>query len=93
MELPTGPMIHLNPADRQFPLKDGAEVYRVTAGAREPDGEHNPEFRFEIAFGEGEEIQGDPIVPTLDQFVQFTRDAIELFGKEVFWDQQQRNER
>jgi hypothetical protein len=32
------------PEDRQFPLKDGAEVFRVAAVARGSDMDMNPQF-------------------------------------------------
>lgn len=67
----------LRPADRQFPLQDGAELFRSGIGPHVPpwarEMQENPQFTFEIAFGEGEVVKGEPLLPTL---VQLT-DAVE----------------
>lgn len=72
--------VALNPADRQFPLKDGAEVYRIKAQALDPQVDMNPQFTFEIAFGEGEIVQGEPVLPTLHQVVNFVEKTIDIFA-------------
>lgn len=54
--------IDLRPADRQYPLQDGAALFRTQAGIHE-----SPKFRFEVAFGEGELVKGEPILETLQQ--------------------------
>ena len=41
--------------------------------------EMNPKFAFEIAFGEGEVVQGEAVFPTLSQLGQFVEGFIELF--------------
>jgi len=70
--------IALEPSDRQFPLKDGAEIFRVKAQAR-GRGDMDPKFTFEIAFGEGEIIDGEPLVPTLSKFVDVVAKLTEKF--------------
>jgi hypothetical protein len=39
----------------------------------------NPEFSFDVAFGEVEVVEGEPIIPTLDQLIQFVEGFIKLF--------------
>jgi len=65
-----------------FPLEDGAEIYRVPAGLRnDPRAQMHvyPELPIEIAFGEVEVVEGEPIIPTLHQLIQFVERFVELF--------------
>lgn len=67
---------------QRFPLKDGAELYRVPARLRnDPRAQMymNPEFQFEIAFGEVEVVKGEPLIPTLHQLIQFVEGFLALF--------------
>jgi hypothetical protein len=57
---------------------DGAELFRVLAAARS-QADMNPEFGFEIAFGEPEVIEGEPLFPTLPQYVQLIQGILEPF--------------
>jgi hypothetical protein len=41
--------------------------------------EMNTQFAFEVAFGEGEVVQGEPVFPTLSQLGQFIEGFVELF--------------
>ncbi len=69
--------IAIRPADRQFPLKDGAELFRAPM----LDKAHmNPQFTFEVAFGEGQVIQGEPIIPTLQEFIAVVQATIGRFA-------------
>jgi hypothetical protein len=66
-------VLGLNPVDRQYPLQDGAEVYRITKAARESaeqgvGGTHS--FDFDVVFGEGVIVSGEPIMPTLPNLIQ-----------------------
>ncbi len=71
--------IALKPADRLYPLKDGAELFRVPVDGREMHMNMNPKFTFEIAFGEDEIIQGEPLIPALHELVQFVEGFVEPF--------------
>ncbi|OFW57589.1 MAG: hypothetical protein A2133_03400 [Actinobacteria bacterium RBG_16_64_13] len=73
------PPLALKPADRQFPLQDGDEIYRVLAAGRASHGNKYPDFTFEIAFGEGEIVEGEPLIPTLAQFVGLIEGVVEPF--------------
>jgi hypothetical protein len=75
----TGEMVRLQ---KTFPLEDRAEIYRVRADLRnDPIAQMYmyPEFEFEVAFGEIEVVKGEPLIPTLDQLIQFVERFVELF--------------
>jgi hypothetical protein len=59
------PPLALKPADRQFPVADGAEVFRVKAAAREAADASDHQVAFELAFGDVEEVAGLPLLQTL----------------------------
>jgi len=59
------PPLALKPADRQFPLGDGDEVFRVKAQAKSTGPLPEPQFTFELCFGEPTEVSGLPLLPTL----------------------------
>jgi hypothetical protein len=65
-------------ADRQYPLKDGAILFKVAGGSSSKVYE-NTQFAFEVAFGEGEVVEGEPVFPTLSQLGQFVEGFVELF--------------
>jgi hypothetical protein len=65
-----------------FPLEDGAEIYRVPASLRnDPIAQMhmNPEFGIKIAFNKVEGAEGEPLIPTLYQLIQFVEGFIKLF--------------
>jgi hypothetical protein len=79
------PPMWLGPAsDRKFPLKNGDELIsykRVVApGIKDETKFH---FTFEIAFGEGQIFDGEPVVARLDQLIRFTERIINLFAKRI----------
>ena len=68
----TFPPLALRPADRQYPLQDGAVVFRIMKGARESEQETSRSeygFTFEVAFGDGTSVAGEPVIPTLANLV------------------------
>jgi hypothetical protein len=75
------PKFDLHPADRQFPLRDGAELFLVRAAGRAGYAENydEPEFSFEVALSDGEVVEGEPILQTLSQLADFTSGFIESF--------------
>ncbi len=83
----TGDVVFTRPAGitvlrRTFPLKDGAEIYRVPASLRnDPIAQMhmNPKLGIEIAFGKIEGVEGEPLIPTLYQDIQFIEGFIKLF--------------
>jgi hypothetical protein len=81
-EIPTAENIGIVMPRLSFPLEDGAEIYRVRASLRnDPRAQMHmyPEFGIEIAFGEIEVVDGEPIIPTLHQLIQFVEGFVELF--------------
>lgn len=71
--------------DRKFPLKDGDELMayrRGTGNGFEDKTEFH--FGFEIAFGEGQIFDGDAVIPTLVQLVDFTDSLVGIFARNVF---------
>jgi hypothetical protein len=67
----------LKPADYAWPLKDGTELFRIFKDSRSPQVDENPEFTFQIAFGDAEVMQGEPLLPPLHQLADLI-DAIVL---------------
>lgn len=68
------------PADRNFPLEVGDVLFREP-----PDfGAYNPPgFNFEVAFGEGEVVQGESVLECLNHFLSETRKAVGRFERLV----------
>jgi len=58
------------------PLQDGAILFR----ARRDHMQMQPQFTFEIAFGEDETVRGKPIVPTLHQFADVVDGIVDQFA-------------
>ena len=57
--------IILKHADYAWPLRDGTELFRILKQAREPNIDENPSFTFQIAFGDAEVMEGEPMFPPL----------------------------
>ncbi len=73
---PKLPPFFIKPADRLFPLKAGDELF-----IDGPDSEVNEkmEFRFDIAFGEPQIVEGEPILPTLHELANHIDALIQSF--------------
>lgn len=70
----------LRPADRQYPLKDGDVVFRISRQARESDPEgavRLGDVRIEVAFGEGVVVAGEPLIPVLRHLVSHASSTVE----------------
>jgi hypothetical protein len=79
------PPLALRPADRQFPLKDGVEVYRVCAAAQGISlCSDDPQFTFEIAFGDGQVVDGEPVFNLLETLVKEVERVTDLFERDIF---------
>jgi hypothetical protein len=80
LEPATLPPIALRPADRQYPLRDGTEVFRIMRAARGTDQERwrsEYGFTFEVAFGDGTSIAGEPVIPTLATLIEEIHQLVE----------------
>ena len=76
------PPFFINPADRQYPLKDGTIIFTIRAKARDAAAKNKPKFKFDVAFGEGQIVDGEPVIPKITQFVQFTEQTLDAFRRE-----------
>jgi hypothetical protein len=85
-QVPDMPPLTIRPADRQFPLKNGDVVFTYNPGT-DIEGKHKGDFQstLEIAFGEGQIIDGQPVVPSLKQFIDFVAGTVETFDRNLFW--------
>lgn len=59
------------------PLEDGVELWRMLPKDR-PQFYHDPEFRFDVAFGDV--FKGQPMLPTLHQLLKLVRGIVESFN-------------
>ena len=91
-DMPTAAGIGIIVPKLTFPLDDGTEIYRIPARLRDnplAQMNMNPEFSFDVAFGEVEVVEGEPLIPTLDRLIQFVEDFVKLFpplfGQESYW--------
>ena len=67
------PPIFLRPADRLFPLKAGDELF-VDVPDAEVD--KNVQFTFDVAISEPQIIQGEPLIPTLNNFTNIVENIV-----------------
>ncbi len=69
---------------RRYPLKDGAEIFRLPGFPNitvdRAHMEMDIEFAFEVAFGQGEILEGEPIIPTLHQLTDMVQGIVESFA-------------
>ena len=61
--------IALRPAERDFPLKDGSELFSIKKAARSDGVGENVGFPFEIAYSDGSNTYGEPLVPKMEALV------------------------
>lgn len=64
------------------PMKTGDEFFR--AAFSESHFNAKPEAAFHIAFGKTGVAEGDPILPTLRQLIDFTESVIDIFDRNIF---------
>jgi hypothetical protein len=76
------PSVSINPADKKCPLKADDELFTDL-----PDAEFNDKipFRFEVSLNEPEVIECEPILVTLQQFIDMVGKIIESFDSHIFW--------
>jgi hypothetical protein len=71
----------INPGDREYPLKDGTELFICPTNFFETHNE--PNFTFEVAFGEGQIVDGKPVLPAIQQLVEFVERVIGIAERSV----------
>jgi len=74
--------LYLRPADRLFPLKAGDELF-IDA----PDAEVNDkmQFCFDVAFGETQIVEGEPLLETLNQLIGLVEQTVTKFEPLLNW--------
>jgi len=83
--LPPSPWYFAKATDRKVPLKNGDELIayrRGTGDGYEDKTDFN--FTFEVAFGEGQIFDGDAVIPTLHELINFTERLINIFALHIF---------
>jgi hypothetical protein len=66
----------VRPADRMFPLKAGDVLFE---GAPDTDPDEHMEFRFEVAFGEPQILEGEPLLETVHQMADLIGNVVATF--------------
>jgi hypothetical protein len=72
----------IKPADTGYPLKDGTVLFRSTADSRKLHDE--PKFTFSVSFGDGQILDGQPVVPTLHQLIEFVERVVDILDGKFF---------
>jgi hypothetical protein len=69
--------VFLRPVNRRFPLKAGDELFSDL-----PDAEVNEQmqFRFDVAFGQPQVVEGEPLLKTLHDMIDLVDHLITGFG-------------
>ncbi|MEX2236977.1 MAG: hypothetical protein WEB00_05515 [Dehalococcoidia bacterium] len=72
----------LNPANSLYPLRDGTPVFRIGREALEHASKRDkhPELTFDLAFGQGEIVEGQPLLETLDGYFVSVDEVISQFA-------------
>lgn len=70
------PVIFWRPARKVFPLQDGTTVFK---GKIDPPPSQNIQWQFAISFGEGQILDGEPIIPALRELVKFVEGIFDVF--------------
>lgn len=78
------PPIALNPVDRQFPIQDGAEVFRICAAARNSEHILEHDLVFELAFGDVAEVRGLTLVETLESMHAHVSKIVKIIDRLFF---------
>ncbi len=71
-------VIQMRREDFLTPVEDGTVMARLTGDIPAPM-EMQHEFSFEVAFGKGEMLEGEPVLPTLHQFSNAVDGVVDAF--------------
>lgn len=82
--------LDINPADRQFPLKDGDILFTVKASALSTEDHTDFQQVIDVALAEPEVVDGQPVIPTLKQFIDFTERVVRIFEGDLKMTEEQR---
>jgi len=64
--------------NRQFPLRDGATVFAAPLVQDSPF-DNDIEIVIELAFGEGQIFDGEPLEPELNKICDFVQGVVNIF--------------
>lgn len=78
------PPLAINPADRQFPLQDGMDVFSIRAAARTTEDITDFQIVFELAFGDVDEVEGLPLIETLKSMHAYVSKIVKINEKLFF---------
>ena len=67
---------YVKPADRMFPLKAGDELFIDAPNVKVNE---KMQFVFEVAFGEPQIVEGEPLLKTLHEFTNLVDGIITSF--------------
>jgi hypothetical protein len=71
------------PLEGKFPLKDGDEIFSYARAPDDMQDKSEFDFGFDVAFGEGQIVDGKPLIPTLTQLIDFTERLIDIFVRRI----------
>ncbi|MGC1184399.1 MAG: hypothetical protein WBA31_04500 [Candidatus Dormiibacterota bacterium] len=71
------PQAFFSPGDRMFPLKAGDVLFE---GLPDNEPDEHLQFRFEVAFGEPQVLEGEPLLETLHQMADLVGNVVSAFG-------------
>jgi hypothetical protein len=72
--------IWIRPADRLFPIKVGDELVGYPLDQKPKE---HPKVKLEVSFGQGEIVEGEPILETLRQLVGVTDQTVQSFAEHL----------
>jgi hypothetical protein len=79
-QIPDVPPIAFTPAETGYPLKNGDIIFSYGFGPdKEEKNKGDLKFTLGIAFGEGQIVDGQPVVPSLQQLIDFTERVVGIF--------------
>lgn len=67
--------VFIVPADRLFPLKEGEPLFMGP-----PDPQADPKFIFDVAFGQPQIVEGEPVLPTLLHLCEAVEGTVQRFA-------------
>lgn len=77
------PTISLKPADRQFPLRDGAILFADSSQGQAFFADDDIKFRFDVAFGDGQIVDGELLLPTIERLLGIVDHALTMFEAHI----------
>ena len=76
--------VRFGPSKRIYPLEDGATLLSAPTGSFEPPLHDEPQFAFGIAFGDGQIIDGEALIPALTQICEFVEGVVGIVERRLF---------